>query len=61
MPRYKVRTLLILMAVGPPIMAGVWPFIRMLFIGREADDLDQFRVPFNGMVELYEPRAAQDD
>jgi hypothetical protein len=24
MPRYKLRTLLILLAIGPPILAGVW-------------------------------------
>jgi hypothetical protein len=24
MPRYKLRTLLILLAVGPPMLAGVW-------------------------------------
>jgi len=25
MPRYKLRTLLILLAIGPPMLAGVWP------------------------------------
>ena len=24
MPRYKLRTLLILLAIGPPLVAGVW-------------------------------------
>jgi len=30
MPRYKLRTLLILLAVGPPFLAGVWFIIRLL-------------------------------
>jgi hypothetical protein len=24
MPRYKLRTLLILLAIGPPVLAGAW-------------------------------------
>jgi hypothetical protein len=24
MPRYKLRTLLIILALGPPVLAGVW-------------------------------------
>jgi hypothetical protein len=24
MPRYRLRTLLILLAVGPPLLAGLW-------------------------------------
>jgi len=24
MPRYKLRTLLIVLALGPPVLAGVW-------------------------------------
>lgn len=29
MPRYRLRTLLILLAVGPPMLAGVWSIIRL--------------------------------
>jgi hypothetical protein len=27
MPRYKLRTLLILLAVGPMVLAGIWYFV----------------------------------
>ena len=28
MPRYKLRTLLIVLAIGPPLLAGLWFLIR---------------------------------
>ena len=31
MPRYSLRTLLILLAIGPPLLAGVW-FVRAALI-----------------------------
>jgi hypothetical protein len=28
MPRYKLRTLLILLAIAPPVLAGIWFTIK---------------------------------
>ena len=34
MPRYSLRTLLILLAIGPPLVAGVW-FAYLDYRGRQ--------------------------
>jgi len=49
---YRLRTLLILMAVGPPLVAGMWWFVES-----RRNDLDHFRRPFSGAVELYQPQS----
>jgi hypothetical protein len=39
MPRYSLRTLLILMAIGPPALAGAWSQYRSLQMRREFNEL----------------------
>jgi len=51
--RYRLRTLLIVLVVGPPVLAGCYFAANLLHFG---DDLDQFRHPQSGIVfELYQP------
>ena len=50
--RYKLRTLLILLALGPPVLAGCY-FVALRVL---ADDLDNYRMPQSGVVfEIYQP------
>jgi hypothetical protein len=30
MPRYKLRTLLIVLGVGPPLLAGLWTYVPVI-------------------------------
>jgi hypothetical protein len=55
--RYHLRTLLIVLAMGSPALAGMWPFVRTLFTRREIPELDKFRHPISGnvLIELYMP------
>ena len=39
MPRYRLRTLLILLAIGPPLVAGVWTQYRSFQMRREFNEL----------------------
>jgi len=58
MPRYKLRTLLILLAVGPPWVAWFWfahqiPLGSRLFIG-----FQEVRKPFEVSIESAAPIVA---
>jgi len=59
--RYKLRTLMIVLAIGPPVLAAAWPFVRTWVPQRDVVDLDKFRKPFSGAIELYDPRAELTD
>ena len=52
MLRYKLRTLLILLAVLPPVLALAWSLWP-----RAAEDLDKFRRHETGIIEVYNPLA----
>ena len=54
--RYNLRTLLIVLALGPPVLAaGYW--LVQAFRAQD-DDLDAYRHPVSGIVlELYEPET----
>ena len=51
--RYRLRTLLIVLAVGPPLLAGCcFAALRVL----ADDDVDNYRMPQSGVVfEIYQP------
>jgi hypothetical protein len=59
MPRYKLRTLLILLAIGPPMLAWAWPFVKN-WMGQN-DSVDQFRAPSSALVECYDPLTGRSD
>ena len=69
--RYRLRTLLILLAVGPPTLAGAWFWGKDLYERQQlqdweepgitslVEDLEDFRAPFSGLVELYDPQTGR--
>jgi len=61
--RFKLRTLLIVLALGPPVLAGMWPILQEWIVQRRIDDLDldRFRFPFSGAIELYDPSSSNED
>jgi len=51
--QYRLRTLLIVLALGPALLAGGYFAVNLLHLG---EDFDQFRHPKSGIViELYQP------
>jgi hypothetical protein len=57
MPRYSLRTLLILLAIGPPILAGSWTFYRIALAEYREYRLRQVfaPVPSNPWVQITGP------
>jgi len=40
--RYRLRTLLIVLALGPPVLAGAWFVLRPIILLRESHDLPHY-------------------
>jgi hypothetical protein len=60
--RYRLRTLLILLAVGPMVLGALWPLIQPWLMRREHDELETFRKPVTGiLMEQYDPRTRRSD
>ena len=57
--QYRLRTLLIVLALGPPMLAGAWPFVKN-WIGQKDSD-DRVRAPSSALVERYEPLTGRSD
>jgi len=54
--RYRLRTLLILMAIGPPVVAGAWGIGPLLLAGAwwYASDLDIYKQASAAATTIFE-------
>ena len=59
MPRYKLRTLLILLAIMPPLLAWLWPAVqRTLWPPVRRVNIRIMRVPDGGTVMISDEPSA---
>jgi len=59
--RYRLRTLLILLAIGPPMLAGAWGKWQVWRAEQATEEIDRFRHPFSGVIERYDPQTGKSD
>ncbi len=59
--RYRLRTLMIALLVGPPLVAGAWLSVSVWMKQRADQELDQFRLHGSYFIEIYNPRTGRTD
>jgi hypothetical protein len=59
--RYRLRTLLIALLVGPPLLAGAWLRVSTWLQQRAEKQLEQFRLPGSFLIEFYDPTTGRSD
>lgn len=50
--KYRLRTLLIVLAIGPPVLAGGWPVVERFWNSRRVETWEDVAGP--GMIFSYD-------